>query len=72
MGRMDSGGMGMGGMNAQGMQMMSGMRAHMDSMIPDVSPADAGDDGHARTDDVARMMEQRRTSGPTRARGGMK
>ena len=31
MGRMDSGGMGMG--NMQGMPMMSGMRAHMDSMM---------------------------------------
>jgi len=31
MGHMDSGGMGMGGM--QGMQMMSNMRAHMDSMM---------------------------------------
>ncbi len=33
MGHMDSGGMGMGGMNMQGMAMMSGMRAHMDSMM---------------------------------------
>ncbi len=31
MGQMDSGGMGMG--NMQGMTMMSGMRAHMDSMM---------------------------------------
>ena len=31
MGRMDSGGMGMG--NMQGMAMMSGMQAHMDSMM---------------------------------------
>ena len=31
MGRMDSGGMGMG--NMQGMPMMAGMRAHMDSMM---------------------------------------
>jgi hypothetical protein len=31
MGRMDSGGMGMG--NMQGMAMMSGMRAHMDSVM---------------------------------------
>jgi hypothetical protein len=31
MGHMDSGGMGMG--NMQGMSMMSGMRAHMDSMM---------------------------------------
>jgi hypothetical protein len=33
MGRMDSGGMAMGDMPMQGMQMMSNMRAHMDSMI---------------------------------------
>jgi hypothetical protein len=33
MGRMDSGGTGMGEMNMQGMPMMSGMRAHMDSMM---------------------------------------
>ncbi len=32
MGHMDSG-MGMGGMPMQGMQMMAGMRAHMDSMM---------------------------------------
>jgi hypothetical protein len=33
MGRMDSGGMAMGDMPMQGMQMMSNMRAHMDSMM---------------------------------------
>jgi hypothetical protein len=33
MGHMDSDGMEMGGMNMQGMQMMAGMRAHMDSMM---------------------------------------
>lgn len=33
MGHGDSGGMGMGGMPMQGMPMMSGMRAHMDSMM---------------------------------------
>jgi hypothetical protein len=33
MGRMDSSGMGMGGMQMPGMQMMPQMRAHMDSMM---------------------------------------
>jgi hypothetical protein len=33
MGQMDSGGMGMGGMSMPGMQMMSNMRAHVDSMM---------------------------------------
>jgi hypothetical protein len=33
MGHGDTGGMGMGGMPMQGMQMMSGMRTHMDSMM---------------------------------------
>lgn len=33
MGHMDSGDMGMGSMRMQGMQMMAGMRAHMDSMM---------------------------------------
>ena len=32
-GHMDSGGMRTGGMNVQGVQMMSGMRAHMDTMM---------------------------------------
>jgi hypothetical protein len=56
MGHMDSDGMEMGGMNMQGMQMMAGMRSHMDSMAR-MSPQQMQAMMAAHQEMMSRMMD---------------
>jgi len=56
MGHMDSGGMEMGDMDMQGMQMMAGMSAHMDSMMR-MSPQQMQARMAAHQEMMSRMMD---------------